>query len=283
MLIRPTKYSYVVALLLTALACAEPIGVDIPNKGTKASTSGSSVGGSTQKSTADTSSSGGSTEGESTPSGEGGAKATTAKATSSTKGGSTGISRTTTAPKATGGTEGTADTGPSSTGGAGEETTTTPAATGSCATSTEQVKVVATWTKSASSGSTTITPAAGATVAAADMGVKFCFTISSKLTPAALVISYGSISLKREPYTVVLSAAAITLEDGPDGGSCLVIDVGGVPAAKDITLDGEATMQLDWRFDYAVVGASQPDPTKPAQFIVTVGSDVAGCGDVPLT
>lgn len=277
-----SKRAYFVALLLAGFACAEPIGVDVPNKGkgtgTKAVTS--STGGTTPKATEDTSSSGGSTD--STPQGDGGAKAASTKATDSTKGGSTGIVRTT-APKATGGTESTAATEPTSSGGSGEETTTAPAVTGSCATSTEQVKVVATWNKSGSSGSTTITPAAGATVAAADMGVKFCFTISSKLTPGALVIPYGAISLKRDPYNVVLTNATITVEDNPEGGSCMVIDVGGVAAAKDITLDGETKMQLDWRFEHSVVGESQPDPTKPAQFIVTVGSDVAGCGDVPLT
>lgn len=280
-----SKYSYAFAILLATLACAEPSSVELPGKGNKPSASGG-AGGKTQKTTQttgdDTSGSGGSTASETNGQGDGGTKTgTTTKAVSS-KGGSTGLPQTTTA-KANGGSDSTEGTEPTSSGGASEGTTTTPAPTGSCENSTKQVDVAVTWSKSGSSGTTAITPAAGSTISVKDLGLKFCFTISSKLTPAAMVISYGSISLKREPYTVVLSSAKITLEDGSDGSSCLVVDVAGIAAAASISMDGEAKMQLDWRFDYNVVGSSQPDPTKPAQWIVTLGSDIAGCGDVPLS
>jgi len=133
------------------------------------------------------------------------------------------------------------------------------------------------------SGSTTIVPASGASIAVAELGVKLCFTISSNLTEKAFIISYASITTNVAPYNVVLSTAAVTLEKGTDGSTCLLIDIGGVAGAASVTLDSTAKMGIDWRFDNNAIGTSTPDATKPAQFIVTKGSTVIGCGDVPLS
>lgn len=268
-----SKFPFALVLIAGVLACAEPQGVTVP---TKKQTAASGASGKSSTKSPSTSSDGGSTGAEETSPSEGGAPKSTAPVGNG--GNSDGSS---TEKPSKGGTDNTA-TPTSGSGGKSDPATTAPSPT-SCESSSDEVKVTATSAQKGASGSTTIVPASGASIAVADLKVKFCFTISSNLTEKAFIISYASVTTTVAPYNIVLSTAAVTLEKGTDGSSCLLIDVGGVKDAASVTLEGTAKLGIDWRLDNNAIGTSTPDASKPAQFMVIKGSSVIGCGDVPLS